>query len=141
MNEKGFTLIEIIVGIMLIAIVAAMLISSGRQWTHASTPLNTISDNYAVAQAIEIVNADYRNRLSNGNTTDDNVITDYNAHKTDLSGVITNLPSSVTVTGEITTFSEKSTGSKTMVKGGGSINYFLVSAQKNNSRMVTLIGI
>ena len=141
MNEKGFTLIEIIVGIMLIAIVASILISSSSQWPHASTPLNTISDNYAVAQAIEIVNADYRNRLSNGSATDDNVITDYNAHKADLSGVITNLPSSVTVTGEITTFSEKSTGSKTMIKGGGSINYFLVSAQKNNSRMVTLIGI
>ena len=141
MNEKGFTLIEIIVGIMLIGVAAALLTSSGFQWTHASTPLNTMTDNYAVVQAIEIVNADYRYRLSNDDDTDDNVITDYNAYKTDLSGVITNLPSSVTVTGAITTFSEESTGSKTMVKGGGSINYFLVSAQKNNSRMVTLIGI
>ena len=137
MNEKGFTLIEVIAGIMLIGIAAALLISSGSQWTHAGTALNTITDNYAVVQAIEIVNADYRYRLSN--TANPTL-----AYLSNPAGNITGLPSTVTVSAEEITFEEKSSKNTQIASSSTTLSadpqYVLVTAQKNNSRMVTLLG-
>lgn len=137
MNEKGFTLIEIIVGIMLIGIAAGLLISSGFQWTHASTPLNTITDNYAVVQAIEIINADYRYRFSNNTNPTLSYLSDPYSN-------VTGLSSEVNVSAAEITFEEESSQNTKIASSNTTLSadpqYVLVTAQKNNSRMVILLG-
>jgi len=145
MNENGFTLIEIIIGILLISIAAALLTTGGSQWLNSADALNTMSDNYAVVRAIEIVNADYRNRLSTGSG-----LHNINVYIGTISGAgsqITGLSalSDVSVTGVETSFSAPNVATKKVTENASTSNsgypeYVLVTAQKNNSRMVTLLA-
>lgn len=143
MNENGFTLIEIIIGLILIGIAASMLLTNNPLWVNSASALNTISDNYAVARAIEIVNADYRNALSN--ESDPN-LSDYVGTISGSGSKITGLSSlDVTVSGVETSFSDPGSTTKKATENATTSSsadpeYVLVTAQKNNSRMVTLLG-
>ncbi len=134
MNEKGFTLIELIIGIVMIAIAATMLSTNGLGVMRSVDPLNTLSDNYAVFQAIEMVNAHYRNALENDPDTS---VTDYAVD--DLSDVVSGLTPGM-VSGTATSFSAPNAQRKVSESTTAGSRYVRITAVKNSSRLVTLLG-
>lgn len=135
MREQGFTLIELIIIIVLIGLAASLLITTGPNVYHSSDPLMTLKDNYAVLQAIEKINAHYRDHLEKDPDTD---ISMYN--RGDLSSVVDGLASGI-AGGKFTSFSEPDADRQVrQLSSTGTRYYILITAQKNYSKAITLLG-
>lgn len=135
MNEKGFTLIELIISIVLIGIAASLLLTMhGTGLVRSSDPLNILNDNYTVIQGIEKVNADYRDRLNADAGTH---ISIYNVN--DLSTVVNGLSPGL-VSGTATSFSAPDANRKVRELAAAGNRYVRITATRNNSRVITLIG-
>lgn len=62
--SKGFTLIEVIVAITMIAIAAALFISYlGKSFTQSPLPAGLVSNQYSLIQQMELFNNQYRQQL------------------------------------------------------------------------------
>ncbi len=135
MNTKGFTLIEVIVGIVMIAIAGVIMLSFlNTGLTRSGDPLVVLDDNYSILKAIEIVNADYRANLENNSLQSINIYVG-----ADLSTTITGL-TGIGVKGEYIDFSEPDANRKVNeIASTGSI-YVKITASKNASRLVTILG-
>ncbi len=134
MKENGFTLIELIIIIVLIGLAASLLISTKYGISHSSDPLMTLKDNYAVLQAIEKVNAHYRDQLEKDSHADISMYA-----RRDVATVVTGLESGM-VSGSFTSFSAPNASREVDELSAAGTRYVLITAQKNNSRMVTLLG-
>ncbi|MBC8439830.1 MAG: prepilin-type N-terminal cleavage/methylation domain-containing protein [Deltaproteobacteria bacterium] len=136
MNKNGFTLIEVIISIIMISISGLVMITFlGTAFKQSGQPLQILGDNYSVLNAIEIVNADYRAKLENNPSQ---AISFY--VKKDLSKNITGLIG-IGVKGEYINFSAPDANRKVNeITAVGSSIYVLVTATKNNSRLITILG-
>lgn len=136
MNQKGFTLIEVIIGVVMVSIAGLIMLSfleSGLTRSH--TPMDVLNDNYDIFQSVEIVNADYRAKLEQSANQNINFYIG-----TDLSSKITGLSSSG-VRGEFIAFSAPDGNRQvTEIAATGPTMYVKITAQKNNSKMVSIIG-
>ncbi len=135
MNAKGFTLIELIVGIVMLSLAAVMLMSyldSGI--SQSGDPLLTLNDNYTVLRGIEIVNADYRGALEANSSQS---ISRYVG--SDLSSTISEL-GSIGVSGKYVGFSNPDANRKVTETVSASSMYVKITATRNQSEMVTLLG-
>jgi prepilin-type N-terminal cleavage/methylation domain-containing protein len=136
MNSRGFTLIEVIIVIVMISLASVTVISFfDNQVTKSADPLQVMDDNFQVVKAVEIINADYRSRLDANASQDIGI---YNSG--DLSGVVSGL-SGVTATGSYTNFSAPdSNRNVNEINATGSTMYIKITASKNSSRVVTILG-
>jgi len=136
MNKNGFTLIEVIVAIIMISIAGLVMITFlGTAFKQSGQPLQILGDNYSVLNAIEIVNSDYRAKLENNPSQAMSFYVE-----TDLSKKITGL-TGVGVRGEYTNFSAPDANRKVNeITAVGSTMYVKVTAVKNNSRLITILG-
>lgn len=136
MKQDGFTLIEVIITIVMASIAALLMLSflsSGLLKSH--DPLDGLTDNLDIYRAIEIVNADYRNRLEQNAEQDIGFYVD-----SDLSGKISNLTASG-VSGQYIAFSAPDANRKvTETAAAGATMYVKVTAAQGNSRIITLLG-
>lgn len=136
MNIKGFTLIESIIGIVMVSIAGLIIMSfleSGLTQSHI--PMDVLNDNYDIFQSVEIVNADYRAKLEQNASQD---IGFYD--NADLSTIIPGL-TGPGVRGEFIDFSDPdATRQVTETTAAGPTMYVKITAQKNNSRMISIIG-
>jgi prepilin-type N-terminal cleavage/methylation domain-containing protein len=65
-SRKGFTLIEVIMTIVILAIAAAAFMAMfGRQFTGSAIPAGQVERQYRLIQQMESITSEYRNRLSN----------------------------------------------------------------------------
>jgi prepilin-type N-terminal cleavage/methylation domain len=68
--SKGFTLIEVIVAITLIALAAAQFVSYlGTSLTRRTVPAGLVKNQYALIQQMETITNQYRQQLNNGTLT------------------------------------------------------------------------
>lgn len=66
LNHKGFSLPEVIVTIVLVAIVGAMLFSfMGKKITKSGRAVNWMADEFELSKVMESILADYRKELGN----------------------------------------------------------------------------
>lgn len=64
--KKGFTLVEVIVTILILAIAAAaMMAMFGRQFTGSAVPAGQVQSQYRLVQQMETITSQYRNELTN----------------------------------------------------------------------------
>jgi prepilin-type N-terminal cleavage/methylation domain-containing protein len=69
-SERGFTLIEVIVILTVLAIAAAIVIGYiGTSFTKSAIPTGQVSRQYALIQQMEIFTSQYRNALAINNGT------------------------------------------------------------------------
>jgi len=67
LNHKGFSLLEVIVTIVLVAIVGSMLFSlMGEKITKSGRAVNWMADEFELSEVMEKILADYREELENG---------------------------------------------------------------------------
>lgn len=84
-RAEGFTLIEIIVGITLVAVLAAFFVQyMGTAFMGSAGEVNTLKETYAINQVIAKLIADYKNELASDTLDLENW--DYNAF--DGNGVV-----------------------------------------------------
>ncbi len=135
-SQKGFTLVEVIIGVVMVSIAALIMLSfleSGLM--HSQDPLEVLDDNFDIFQSIEIVNADYRTRLEQNSAQNINFYV-----SSDLSSTITGL-SSPGVQGAFINFSNPDADRQvTETAATGATMYVKITAQRNNSKMVSIIG-
>jgi prepilin-type N-terminal cleavage/methylation domain-containing protein len=68
--SKGFTLIEVIVAIIIIAVAAALFISYlGKSFTQSPLSAGLVSNQYSLIQQMELITNEYRQELKNGTLT------------------------------------------------------------------------
>ena len=68
LNNKGFSLLEVIVALVLVAIVGAMLFSfMGEKITKSGRAVNWMADELELSEVMEKILADYREALENEN--------------------------------------------------------------------------
>ncbi|TFG93740.1 MAG: type II secretion system protein [Syntrophobacterales bacterium] len=66
LNQKGFSLLEIIVSLVLVAIVGAMVVSfMGTQVTQSGRSVTWINDEFELSEVMEKMLAHYREELNN----------------------------------------------------------------------------
>lgn len=69
-SSKGFTLIEVIVAITLIAIAAGLFVSYlGTSLTKSPVPAGLVRDQYGLIERMELITNQYRQQLNNGTLT------------------------------------------------------------------------
>jgi len=135
MNAKGFTLIEVIISIVMASIAAAMLINFlGTGVMQSSDPLLVLDDNYSALRGIEIVNADYREKLELDPSQPINIYVG-----SDLSSTVTEL-GSIGVAGKFVDFSDPDANRQVSEIISNNSIYVKITATRNNSKMVTLLG-
>ncbi len=135
MNSKGFTLIEVIVGIVMLSLASVMLISFLDSGIFQSgDPLLTLDDNYSALRGIEIVNADYRGALELNSSQAINIYVG-----NDLSSSISEL-GSIGVSGKFVGFSNPDANRKVTETVSASSMYVKITATRNKSKIVTLLG-
>lgn len=67
LNQKGFSLLEIIVTLVLVGIVGAMVVSfMGTKITQSGRAVNWMADEFELSEVMEKIIADYRTELENG---------------------------------------------------------------------------
>jgi prepilin-type N-terminal cleavage/methylation domain-containing protein len=67
-KEKGFTLLEVIVTIIVAAVIGSMLIPlMGTALKHSADPVNYVKDELELNKVIENITADYKNLLNGSN--------------------------------------------------------------------------
>jgi len=119
----------------MISIAAAMLSTFlGTGFTHSGDPLLVLDDNYSALRGIEIVNADYRGKLELDPSQAINIYVG-----SDLSGTITEL-GSIGVAGKFVDFSNPDVNRKVTETVSANSIYVKITATRNNSKMVTLLG-
>ena len=65
-NNRGFTLIEVIITVTLIAIAAAMFVAYiGTSFTQSPASSSMVAKQYALIQQMEIITSQYRQEISN----------------------------------------------------------------------------
>lgn len=134
-NAEGFTLIEVIIGIVMAGIAAAMLINLlGTGYLHSGDPLNVLDDNYSALRGIEIVNAHYRAALERDTS---HPIDRYVG--SDLSGTIKDL-GNIGVSGKFVDFTDPDGNRKVTETQSASSKYVKITATRNSSTIVTLLG-
>ncbi len=135
LNNKGFTLIEVIIIFVMVSLAGLMTLTlMENEIAHSGDPLITLNDNIAVVRSIEIINADYRNRLNT------NPNQDMGIYVGDLSGSINGL-AGTGVQGQYIRFGNPDANRKVVeVNSGGPSTYVKVIARRNNSRVITLLG-
>ncbi|MBU1196230.1 MAG: prepilin-type N-terminal cleavage/methylation domain-containing protein [Proteobacteria bacterium] len=135
-NNSGFTLIEVIIGIVMVSIAAVIMMSfleSGLTQSH--TPLDVLSDNYDIYRSMEIVNADYRAKLEQDASQDIGFYVG-----ADLSSKISGL-SGASIKGGYIDFSDPDVNRQvTETAAAGATMYVKITAQKNNSKMISILG-
>jgi prepilin-type N-terminal cleavage/methylation domain-containing protein len=66
-SNRGFTLIEIIITIVVAAIAAALFVTSlGKSFTQSPVSSGMVISQYALIQQMEVFTSQYRNQLNNG---------------------------------------------------------------------------
>lgn len=69
-SSKGFTLIEVIVAITLIAVAAALFVSYlGTSLTKSPVPAGLVRNQYILIEEMELITNQYRQQLNNGTLT------------------------------------------------------------------------
>lgn len=64
-DQKGFTLIEIIITIIILAVAASMMMALfGRQFTGSAVPAAQVQSQYKLIQQMEIFTSQYRNEIT-----------------------------------------------------------------------------
>jgi len=139
MNTKGFTLIEVIIGIIMIGIASSLMLSFfNTGLVRSGDPLIVLDDNYSTFKAIQIVNADYRAKLESDPSLDISIY-----KNTDLSKIISGL-SGIDVKGEYIDFTDPvvtaTTRKVTEIVPAGSSIYVKITATKNQSSLTTILG-
>ncbi len=136
MNNHGFTLIEVIVVIVMISLASVAIVSFfDNSIVRSADPIAGLEDNFSVVKAIEIVNADYRARLTADASQSMSI---YN--KSNLGAAIPGL-GGIQVKGEYISFSAPDANRKVRQTSAGSPSMFVkITAVKNNSKLVTIIG-
>jgi prepilin-type N-terminal cleavage/methylation domain-containing protein len=77
-SNRGFTLIEIIITITLIAIAAALFVAYlGTGFTKSPVSSGLVQSQYALIQEMELITIQYRNELNNGTLDLTNFKTSY----------------------------------------------------------------
>lgn len=135
LNNKGFTLIEVIVIFVMVSIAGLVTLTlMDNEIAKSGDPLLILDDNMDAIRGIEIVNADYRNRLNTDPSQDIGYYTG------DLSGVINGL-SGMGVTGQYMDFSAPDANRKVReVTPGGATPYVKITSSQNNSKVITILG-
>ena len=134
MNENGFTLIESIIVLVMLsftALIVVMVMDAGL--LKSSDPLKIQEGHYGALKAIEIVNADYRTRLSQ------NPDLDISFYVGNLSAKITGL-GTATVTGQYMGFSDPDSQRNVSETSAASGPYVKIRAVENQVSLVTIIG-
>ncbi len=136
MNKNGFTLIEVIISIVMISITGIIMVTFlGTSFKQSGKPLQILGDNLSVLKAIETVNADYRAKLDKNPSQS---ISFYVG--TNLASVIPGL-TGIAVKGEYIDFSAPDANRNVNeITAGGATMYVKVTATKNNSKLVTILG-
>ena len=136
MNKNGFTLIEVIISIIMISITGIIMITFlSTAFKQSGQPLRILGDNLTVLNAIEIVNADYRAKLEKNPSQS---ISFYVG--TDLAKVITDL-TGISVKGEYIDFNVPDANRNVNeITAIGATMYVKVTAIKNNSKLITILG-
>lgn len=133
-GNHGFTLIEVIITLIMVSIAGTMLVTAlGTGLTHSPDSIVVLGDNLDLVRAIESVNADYRQNL------EDSPSQSMDAYKGDLSG-ISGVPAGVTVTGKYIGFTDPDGSKKVSETVSAGTMYIKVTAVKNSSTLVTIIG-
>lgn len=66
-SNRGFTLIEIIITIVVIAIAAALFVTSlGKSFTQSSVSSGAVKSQYALIQQMELITIQYRQNINSG---------------------------------------------------------------------------
>ncbi len=66
-SNRGFTLIEIIITIVIIAIAAALFVTSlGKSFTQSSVSSGAVKSQYALIQQMELITIQYRQNINSG---------------------------------------------------------------------------
>ena len=66
LNHKGFSLLEVIVALVLVAVVGSMLFSlMGEKLTKSGRAINWMADEFELSEVMEKILADYREELEN----------------------------------------------------------------------------
>lgn len=64
--RKGFTLIEVIITIIIMAIAAAAVVSIyGKAFTGSALPAGDVASQYKLIQQMELITSQYRNEITN----------------------------------------------------------------------------
>lgn len=64
-TKKGFTLIEIIITIVILAIAAAMMMAVfGRQFSGSAIPAGQVQSQYRLIQQMELITSQYRDQIT-----------------------------------------------------------------------------
>ncbi len=137
MNQKGFTLIEVIITIVMVSIAAGLILTFFETgFMRSGDSLGTLDDNYQLLTAIEIVNADYRARLESNPAQAMGRYIGGN-----LAGTITELSGvRAAVRGEAISFSAPDANRRVNEIGTPGGLYVKITARSNDSRLVTILG-
>ena len=66
-GSGGFTLIEVIITLLVMAIVATMLVSvMGTNLTKSASPVGMVGDQYKTVEQMEMLTSQYRQQIQNG---------------------------------------------------------------------------
>ncbi|MDO9515298.1 MAG: type II secretion system protein [Syntrophales bacterium] len=147
-NQKGFTLLEFIVTLVLVAIVGTMVVSfMGTPVTQSGRSVTWMKEEFELSQAMERMLADYREALNDAALNDENFdSTDLEAFITDrnTTSKINNLYDGSSLDSAVATrtaFTEDNPGnpSTDYTEGGiGDPTIWKVTLRKGDQTLVTL---
>lgn len=132
---EGFTLIQIIVTITLVAVLAALFVQHmGTAFMRSGEPINLLNETYKVNQVVEKLTADYRDKVTSGTL-------DLGSFKADISsfdengvvcsGLFLNYRSSGNLI-DIAPTDQIYEAQKSSGEGATPTNFLLVTVDKNN---------
>ena len=100
-SNRGFTLIEVIITITLIAVAAALFVSyMGTSFTQSPVSSGMVAKQYALIQQMELITSEYRQEINEGTLNLDNFKTYIDANYGTASTEKTTLDSGTYITQE-----------------------------------------